>query len=118
MIVYFSADLMSGSRVQGPANAQGIALKIYGSQKACLEALNDDISALVVDLNPPARDAISTIQEARAQHADLRNLVHGPHVQVDMLKAAKEAGASEVLTNGQFHQQVEAILVGLENPPV
>lgn len=113
MIIYFSADLMSGSRVQGPAKAQEIPLKVYGSQKACLEALKEDVSALVVDLNPPAKDAVSTIEQAHAAHPDLRILAHGPHVQVETLRAAKAAGAGDVLTNGQFHQQVGAILAQL-----
>lgn len=112
MILYFTADLMSTSRVQGPANAQGIALKVIGSKKGLLESINDETTALIVDLNPPARDAISTIQDAKAQHPELRVLVHGPHVQVDLLAQAKEAGA-EVLTNGQFHQQVGSILTQL-----
>ncbi len=112
MILYFTADLMSTSRVQGPAKAQGIALKVIGSKKGLLESIDDETTALIVDLNPPARDAISTIQEARENHPDMRILVHGPHVQVDLLTQAKEAGA-EVLTNGQFHQQVGSILAQL-----
>ncbi|PQO38258.1 hypothetical protein [Blastopirellula marina] len=112
MILYFTADLMSTSRVQGPANAQGIALKVIGSQKGLLESIDEATTALIVDLNPPARDAISTIEQAKAKRPDLRVLVHGPHVQVDLLAQAKQAGA-DVLTNGQFHQQVGSILAQL-----
>lgn len=112
MILYFTADLMSTSRVQGPANAQGISLKVIGSKKGLIDTIDDDTTALVVDLNPPARDAISAIQEAKTKRPDLHVLVHGPHVQVDLLAQAKDAGA-EVLTNGQFHQQVGSILAQL-----
>lgn len=109
MILYFTADLMSTSRVQGPANAQGITLKVIGSQKGILETIDDETTALVVDLNPPARNAISTIEEAKKLRPELRVVVHGPHVQVELLQQAKDAGA-EVLTNGQFHREVGPIL--------
>lgn len=113
MILYFSADLMSTSRVQGPARQQGIDLQTVASQKGCLEAISPDVTALLVDLNPPARDAVATIAAARAQHPDLRIVAHGPHVQVEMFRAAREAGASDVLTNGQFHKQVGEVLLAL-----
>ncbi|MEW4456175.1 hypothetical protein AB1L30_26150 [Bremerella sp. JC817] len=115
MILYFTADLMSNSRVTGPAKAQGIPVRVIASKRGILETIDAETTALIVDLNPPARDAISTIEEVRASHPDLRILVHGPHVQVDLLSAAKEAGA-EVMTNGQFHQQVGAVLVKLAEP--
>jgi len=112
LILYFTADLMSNSRVSGPAKAQGIPLRVIASKQGVLDTIDIETTALLVDLNPPARNAISTIQEAKAAHPDLRIVVHGPHVQVELLGQAKEAGA-EVLTNGQFHQQVDAILLKL-----
>ena len=112
MILYFTTDLMSNSRVQGPASAQDIPLRVIASKRGILETIDDQTTAMIVDLNPPARDAISTIEEVRAAHPDLKILAHGPHVQVDLLASAKEAGA-EVLTNGQFHQQVSEILARL-----
>ncbi|MBA2117763.1 response regulator transcription factor [Bremerella alba] len=115
MILYFTVDLMSNSRVSGPAKAQGIPLRVIASKGGILETIDDETTALLVDLNPPARNAISTIQEVKAAHPDLRIVVHGPHVQVDLLGQAREAGA-EVLTNGQFHQQVDAVLAKLNEP--
>ncbi|MHC2070636.1 hypothetical protein ACYFX5_24455 [Bremerella sp. T1] len=103
---------MSNSRVTGPANALGIPLRVIASKGGILETIDDETTALIVDLNPPARNAISTIEEAKAAHPDLRIVCHGPHVQVELLSQAKEAGA-EVVTNGQFHNQVDAILTKL-----
>lgn len=70
---------------------------------------NDAMTLLLVDLDM-GEPALELIQQARAHDAELPIITWGPHVAVDLLNQAGEAGATEVMTRGSFTQKLPEIV--------
>ena len=108
-----STDLMFPSRVRAAASACGLELDVVMSPAA----LDDRLAAapcelLIVDLSAAGVDLSQLVTQAKAaKHPPRTILAVGPHVQEEQLRSAAEAGCDVVLTNGQFHAQMEALLV-------
>ena len=76
-----------------------------------LERLGDsEPSVLIADLDA-GDEAIGLIGQARG--AGLRVLAFGPHVRKDLFQQARDAGASEVMTNGSFGADLPEVLLRL-----
>ena len=108
-----STDLMFPSRVRAAAAARGLKLDVAMSAAA----LDDRLAAapcelLIVDLSAAGADLSELVTQVKAaKHPPGAILAVGPHVQEDKLRAAAEAGCDIVLTNGQFHAQMEEVMV-------
>lgn len=70
---------------------------------------NDALSLLLIDLDI-AEPALELIKQARSHDAELPIIAWGPHVAVDLLNRAGEAGASEVMTRGSFTAKLPEII--------
>lgn len=70
---------------------------------------NDAITLLLVDLDI-GEPALELIRQARSHHAELPIITWGPHVAVDLLNQAGEAGASDVMTRGSFTAKLPEII--------
>jgi len=112
-ILYCSGDLMGTSQVEGAARAGGVSLKTIGSLANLADAIDDQTVAVIIELSSQIDRVAEVIGQIKEKHPQVRVLGHGPHVQVDRLETARQAGADEVLTNGQFHRQQVEILQAL-----
>lgn len=70
---------------------------------------NDAITLLLVDLDI-GEPALELIRQARSHNAELPIITWGPHVAVDLLNQAGEAGASDVMTRGSFTAKLPEII--------
>lgn len=70
---------------------------------------NEPITLLLIDLDI-GESALTLIEQARAHDAELPIIAWGPHVAVDLLKAAGKAGASDVMTRGSFTAKLPDIV--------
>lgn len=70
---------------------------------------NDAVALLLIDLDM-GEPALELIQQARSHDADLPIITWGPHVAVDLLNRAGQAGASEVMTRGSFTQKLPELI--------
>lgn len=105
-VAMLSGDLMFGSKVKSTALAAGFEFYFGGS----LPTENTgSIRFVILDLS--TRNKLTpTIAQWCSEHCpDARLIAFGPHVQVEKLKSAREAGIPTVLTNGQL----DAGLTGL-----
>ncbi len=73
-----------------------------------LADLEPGASMLLVDLE--AQAAIDAIERCRTMVPTPRIVAFGPHVREDLLAAAREAGADEVLTRSAFVRRLPALL--------
>jgi DNA-binding NarL/FixJ family response regulator len=99
-ILLWSDDLMTRTRIEAawkPAGAQMLK-----------KTDTDTPELIVVDLT--ARDAAEHIRRLRAAHPQLPILAFGPHVDGDAFKAAKAAGADELVARGKVVERVLAKL--------
>ena len=112
-ICVLSMDLMFPSRIRAAAAQQGVELAVAMSPAALEDRLAEGTCPLlIVDLAASHVDMSEFVPTIKKQeHAPGAILAVGPHVQEESLRAAIEAGCDLVLTNGQFHSQMDDILV-------
>ena len=110
-LFYLTNDLMFSSRVTGFAQQLGLALRMIGSLAGLLtEAQTTGCQFVLLDLALPGIDPRQTVAEIRTNFPTAKIVAYGPHVHEELLQAAAEAGCEEVLSRGQFHQQIERVL--------
>ena len=118
--LFLSNDMMGASQVQSVARQAQIALETVGSADSLVAIAGKQSPAMVIlDL---AADDI-TLAELGALIERLREAVpttkivaFGPHVWEAKLSAARNAGCDAVLTRGQFHSGIAALLNGNTGP--
>ncbi|KAA1259486.1 hypothetical protein LF1_20200 [Rubripirellula obstinata] len=102
-VAMLTGDLLFASKVKSAAQAAGWTFYMGGN----LPAENaDDIKIVILDLSTRSGLTEKIISQSQAACPDARVIAYGPHVQVDKLKAAREAGIQTVLTNGQLDASV------------
>ena len=117
MIIYCCADLIFATKVRSTCDALGAVSRPARNAEMLQKRLdrvddgkaNDAMSLLLIDLDM-GEPALELIQQARSHDAELPIITWGPHVAVDLLKAAGEAGASEVMTRGSFTTKLPEIV--------
>ena len=113
MLVYACNDLLFASKIQAATRAAGVVSRPARSGEmltARLDRVDDGkanatVAAVWVDLE--REDALDLVALAAGHAARPRVLAFGPHVEVERLRAAADAGA-EVLTRGRFVGELEA----------
>ncbi|MEM9346993.1 MAG: hypothetical protein AAGB26_10295 [Planctomycetota bacterium] len=117
MIVYCCADLIFATKVRSTCEALGAVSRPARNGEMLQKRLdqvddgkpNGPVALLLVDLDL-GKPALDLIQQARAHNTELPILAWGPHVAVQLLNAAGEAGASEVMTRGSFTAKLPEIV--------
>jgi DNA-binding NarL/FixJ family response regulator len=106
------SDLMMQSQVAGAAARVAVVLEIATSAESLLAKTSASQPRLViVDLGHPgldSRELFTTLKQLLP--AESATLAFGPHVHAARLAEATEAGCDTVISRGQFHAQMEAIL--------
>lgn len=121
MLLYAAADLIWASKIKATADAMGVAARPVRTLEMLEARLADtpEISALLVDLDK-GEEGLALIARVRdvAQGAGereqkIRVLAWGPHVAKELLQAARDAGANDVMTRGGFDGSMPEILARL-----
>jgi hypothetical protein len=117
MILYAAADLIWASKIKGTAEALGLLARPARNREMLAARLADSpVKALLVDLSM-GEEALKLLREARGLSVGnhLRLMAWGPHVAKDLLQAARDAGADEVMTNGAMEHNLEDVLLRLDS---
>ena len=117
MIVYCCADLIFATKVRSTCDALEATSRPARNAQMLQKRLdrvddgkaNGAITLLLIDMDM-GESALDLIQQARSHDADLNIIAWGPHVAVDLLKAAGQAGASDVMTRGSFTAKLPEIV--------
>lgn len=120
MLLYAAADLIWASKIKATADALGLPARPVRTLEMLEARLADtpEIAALLVDLDKGAdglvliarlRDPSRTTDRERR----IRILAWGPHVAKDLLQAARDAGANDIMTRGSFDAHMEETLLTL-----
>jgi hypothetical protein len=117
MILYLAADLVWASKIKACASAVGVEARPVRTMEMLEARLTDSAPrALLVDLDKPD-EALAMIARVKRGAAEggpaVRVVAWGPHVAKDLLQAARDAGADQVLTRGAMDHGLEDILVRL-----
>jgi hypothetical protein len=123
MIVYFAADLLWSTRIQGTGKQIGIPCRPVRNLDMLRARLADsDVRAAIVDLDGP-ETALELIRALRGEGSEggldperrIRIVAFGPHVAVELFEEARRAGADAVLARGAFDRQLPALLAQLDS---
>jgi hypothetical protein len=98
-VAMLTGDLMFASKVKSAAQSSDWTFVMGGN----LPSENtDSIQIVILDLSTRSGLTTKIMEQCQSACPDARVIAYGPHVHVDKLKAAREAGIPHVLTNGQF----------------
>jgi DNA-binding NarL/FixJ family response regulator len=117
MIVYCCADLIFATKVRSTCDALSATSRPARNAQMLQKRLdrvddgkpNDAVALLLIDLDL-GEPALELISQARSHDAELPIIAWGPHVAVDLLNRAGQAGASEVMTRGSFTSKLPEIV--------
>jgi hypothetical protein len=110
VIMILTKDLLFGVSIRNAVLRLGFTARIVKSPDALSEALLATSPALaIVDLSTVGADGDwDSVQDVAERPTPV--LVFGPHKDVDGLRAAKAAGVTRVVSNGQFHREMAQLI--------
>jgi len=122
LILYAAADLIWATKIKATAEALGLSARPVRTLEMLHARLEDcpQAKALMVDLDK-GEEGLALIvalrqfeaSPSRQQFNRLRIVAWGPHVAKDLLQAARDAGADEVMTRGSLEHNMEEVLMRL-----
>lgn len=116
MILYFASDLVWATRIKATAEDLGIACRPVRNLDMLAQRLADSSpGALILDLETEEA-GLELLRGLRADERGrgVRVVAFAPHVKKDLMQAARDAGADEVMTRGAFDHGLVDVLVRLE----
>lgn len=112
-IVALSRDVFFGMRVRTVLRQLGYELALVKTEREAVDATADGGTALLlVDFNGAvAWDELTPVLEG-----DTPVLGFGSHTDVEGFRAAKEAGVSRVVSNGEFSRRLPELIEQYRRP--
>ena len=113
MVIAFVEDLLFKSKIRAVAQAAGAAISFArGSDDVDGMVRKGSPELILIDLEGRSGDAIETIRAIRAAAGSGTRIIgFGSHVNVDRLRAAKEAGCDQALARSAFVQILPNLLL-------
>jgi DNA-binding NarL/FixJ family response regulator len=112
-------DLLFSSKIRATAKQAGIELAFARSPDEILSQARASKPALVIfDLNSAKTDPVATIAALKADPAlaAIRTIGFASHVHTDLIAAARQAGADQVLPRSAFAGNLAEILLSSRDP--
>jgi len=106
-------DLFFVGKLSGTAKQLGVTLQITTAAQFSLDALRREKPALAIfDLNATTASAVDLIRQLKADPELAAIPVVGffSHVQVELMRAAEEAGCDEVMPRSKFTATLPELL--------
>ncbi len=111
MIVAFLDDLIFATKLSATATAVGTTVTIVRTLEELGGQLDSAAVELVmVDLSAGCDDPLEAIALARASSPEVQIVAFGPHVEGDLLNAARQRGADTVLARSAFVRKLPDLL--------
>lgn len=108
-VVALVEDLFFGSRISGTGAALGIPVVTVRSPAALLDELGH-AAVVIIDLMAAGSNPAALITAIKQRGPNLTLLAFLPHVEAELARAARQAGADRVLTRSQFTDRLPDLL--------
>ena len=112
LALVLNRDLLFGSQIRGALKALGLGSRVLPDTArfvAVLASDGDDLAIAIIDMNG-AVDWRMVGDALAAANNPPPTLAFGPHVDAANRRAAKAAGITRVVSNGQFHADASALV--------
>jgi hypothetical protein len=100
-------DLLFGARIRGALKSIGLEARFAPDTARFEESYREfaRVGAIaIIDMNGPVE--WKRVQALASEPGGIPILAFGPHVDVEGRRAAKAAGVSRIVSNGQFHGEM------------
>ena len=101
-------DLYFQARIAAAARAAGRSVRFVSGPGAVADEDTFGVALVDLDAGPIALEAIQALRG----NSDTPIIAFGPHVDTDLRKAARVAGAHRVLARSKFATELPAIMTG------
>lgn len=106
-VLLLSDDLIDTSRITGTAGAVGVEAKAARSRDRLLELIREaSPDCVMVDLQHSGMDIADLMATLRREELIPHVIAYGSHVQVEALRAARQAGCDRVMPRSQFFEEL------------
>lgn len=119
MVLVAVDDLLFSSKIRATAKQAGIELAFARSPAEVLEQARTSKPTLVIfDLNSGKTEPVATIAAMKSDPAlaTIRTLGFASHVHTDLIAAARQAGADQVVPRSAFAGNLAEILLSSQQP--
>jgi len=112
-VVACISDLFFQSKVVETARHLQIDLTIAGSESKLDEVIREKTSSrFVVDLCFGSNQGVEVVKRIRREFPEARLIAFAPHVEESLLEAARQAGATDVMSRAKFTKTLPELLRG------
>lgn len=112
-LALFTNDLMFQSRISQAVRADGNQLFVARTLEQLQERLGEQpLHRAIFDLSFRSLDLGAVVGALKSSHPELVSVAYGPHVDTEVLHAARQVGIDHVLTRGQFDRDMAQWLRG------
>ena len=113
LAIVLNRDLLFGSRIRSALASLGLESRFVTTAEQFVAALSDEPGSVaigIIDMNGAITWEV--IREAQSSRDDERapTLAFGPHVDVEGRRAARAAGVTRIVSNGQFHSDMAGLI--------
>jgi hypothetical protein len=113
LAVVLNRDLLFGSRIRSALKSLGLDACFVTTAEQFVGALREqpDIVAIgIIDMNGAVTWNVIHGELSRLSGDGVPTLAFGPHVDVESRRAAKAAGVTRIVSNGQFHGDTAGLI--------
>jgi hypothetical protein len=113
MAVVLNRDLLFGSRIRSALTILGLESRFVSTAEQFVGALRQEPGSVaigIVDMNGAVSWDVIREELSGANGRGVPTLAFGPHVDVEGRRAAKAAGVTRIVSNGQFHADMAGLI--------
>jgi methylmalonyl-CoA mutase cobalamin-binding subunit len=113
LAIVLNRDLLFGSRIRSALASLGLESRFVTTAEQFVAALSDEPGSVaigIIDMNGAISWDVISEARSRADGGHAPTLAFGPHVDIENRRAAKAAGVSRIVSNGQFHSDTAGLI--------
>jgi hypothetical protein len=113
LAVVLNRDLLFGSRIRSALARLGLESRFVATAEQFVSAMSQEPNSVaigIIDMNGAISWDVIGEAGSRGDAGLAPTLAFGPHVDIEGRRAAKAAGVTRIVSNGQFHSDMAALI--------
>jgi hypothetical protein len=113
LAVVLNRDLLFGSRIRSTLKSLGLEARFVTAAEQFVGVLRkqpESVAIGIVDMNEAVSWDVIREELSRPNGDRVPTLAFGPHVDIESRRAAKAAGLTRIVSNGQFHNDMAGLI--------